>query len=272
MAAQSEGNNAITSNTTGSIVASAAYIDASPFYYGSGLDICQTVYNILSSSSMNYATNYPNGAVIDARGILPTQVNSSLQCSKNPFPTTAFPPAMVLLPGETIQISHMWTLPSNTRIIGEGAGVQNYTALGAVSGFSDTAMIQMGPSGGASATGVVVEHLKLDGEAAGAFDGIDNVSAGDGSYVNDVAIGGIGATPTKPTSAGSACTPSGGTVTSLCISQNATYSGPYTNFNITPSTTCSGGITCPSTACVKIQAQTRGLRDITCVAGSNCCY
>ena len=56
-------------------------------------------------------------------------------------------------------------------------------------------------------------------------------------------------------------------MTGLCISPNATYSGPYTNINFTASAVCSS-LTCAPTACVKIQAQTRGLHGITCTAAS----
>ena len=58
MAAQSEGNNAITSNTTGSIVASTAYIDASPFFSltQNSSDICLTINYILTSTVPSGAT------------------------------------------------------------------------------------------------------------------------------------------------------------------------------------------------------------------------
>jgi hypothetical protein len=272
--AQSEGNNAISRDTSGTIGASTDYIDASPFYNpnATNADICATLNSILTSPSVNYANNYPHGAVIDARGILPIVGGaSSLTCVNNPFPASGLPPTTILLPGQTIKIQSKWILPSNTRIIGEGSGLQNYTAVVAAANFpiNETAMIQMGVSSTSLATGVVIEHLSLDGGGIGNFDGVDNVSAGDGSYVNDVKIRGIGATASSGGSGGAGCTATGGTVTSLCIGPNATYSGPYTNFYIAPSTTCSGGLTCINTACAKIQAQTRGLHNITCVAGSN---
>lgn len=58
MVAQSEGNNAISSNTTGTIVASTAYIDASPFFSltQNSSDICLTINYILTSTVPSCAT------------------------------------------------------------------------------------------------------------------------------------------------------------------------------------------------------------------------
>jgi hypothetical protein len=283
--AQVEGNSAIVSNTSGSVAASEAYIDAAPFASTSSPDVCAAINSVFTSSTVKYATTYPNGAVIDARGVLPL-AGQNLKCNSNPFanvPATCGPsqnascPSTILLPGQVIAISTEWILPSNTRIIGEGSSVQNYTTLGVfASGFPSPAMIQMGVNSSTLATGVVIEHLQLNGGFSSFnFDGIDNVSAGDGSYVDDVFINNIGADSTSVTPASSQCGTT--TVTGLCIGPNATYSGPYTNLNISPPTyqICeylSGGNEvngmCKQTACVKIQAQTRGLHGITCVSNS----
>src|SRR5258708_18765245 len=276
--AQSEGNNAVAVlDSQGHIKLGAAssYIDAAPFYQSlANLDLCLTLQYILTQSTFtsgsNYAATYPNGAVIDARGILPGSANG-LTCNVNPCVGrggTATSPATILLPGATIAITQPWILPSNTRVIGEGSGPQNYTALGNFGNFSGNQMIQMGIAGTTSpATGVVVEHLQLEGGGKGNYDGIDVVNAADGSYVDDLDIKGIGAQPSF-VHLSSVCGTS--TATSLCIGPNATYSGPYTNLNIVPSFPCSTQTeVCKQTAGVKIQAQTRGLRNITCVATSH---
>jgi hypothetical protein len=268
---QSEGNNSVY-NSSGGYAASTAYIDAGAFYDNgnSGSDICQIINNILTGT-------YPSsGAVVDARGVLPLNGNTSIPCSSNPFNNVSngTAPTTILLPGTTILASKTWILPSNTRIIGEGSGTGSYTAIQATSGFTVSSpplpptLIQMGLSSTTPATGVVIEHLQLNGADEGYFDGIDNVSAGDGSYVNDVDILKIGPISSSGSISGTACTPNSGAITALCIGPSATYSGPYTNLNIAPSNMC-GGYMCQNTACVKIQAQTRGLRNITCVGGSD---
>lgn len=278
-----EGNNAIWNGSA--IAPSTGYIDASPFYnnvsQGNG-DICRTVYYILTNSSVSYSTRYPEGAVIDARGILLASGQNSIPCTVDPFTgpngsscqgtTLVNLPSTLLLSATPITINCTWILPSNTRIIGEGPGHSNVTAIQIPqNGFTGTSMLQMGPSGG-SATGVTIEHLKLEGQPAGttftAVDGIDNVSAGDGSYANDVLLADIGETSTSGP-INNACSPSvAGAVTGLCISPNATYSGPYTNIDFTAGSNCSGGV-CLQTACAKIQAQIRGLHGITCTAKSS---
>jgi hypothetical protein len=288
--AQKEGNNAIYSGSGNA--ASTAYIDAGAFYNNgnSGLDICTILNKILTCSSSGGCGGYSQypaaGAVIDARGILPLQgAPASLSCSGDPFynsTTSSYVtvPSTILLPGETIMIPQPWVLPSNTRIIGVGSGLNFYTTIGAQSSFAIPSspqstiptMIQMGVGSISSptlATGVVIENLIVYGNGLGFFDGIDNLSAGDGSYVNDVDITGIGPLTSTSTLSGTACTPNSGAITGLCIGKSATYSGPYTNFNIAPSNACSSGTMCQHTACAKIQAQTHGLHNVTCVGSSN---
>ena len=264
-----EGSNAISSNSSGTIVPSIAYIDASPFYYAlSNPDLCVAINGILTST--NYSRNYPNGAVIDVRGILPPVGTTALTCNTDPF-SGVTAPSTILLPGTSIQTVTTWTLPSNTRIIGEGPGHNNYTEVQIeLAGFTGTSMVQMGPTSG-SATGVAIEHIRFDGLGATTqtvVDGIDNASAGDGSYVNDVGIADIGPTASNASIIDKACTPNGGAVTGLCIGPGATYSGPYSNIAIKPSSNCGSGVMCQQTACVKIQAQTRGLHGLTCTGFS----
>jgi hypothetical protein len=279
-----EGYNAIWSGSSGTSPApSGAYIDALPFLSSTNPDICVTISSILASY-------YPNPVIIDARGILPSAPGNSnpnyVTCSVNPFVYTnasqqqvATGPATILLPGTNINVAQPWIMPSNTRIIGEGGGPQSYTVLGVYkslltsSGGNGTAMIQMGTGGTGQVIGVVIEHLELAGgnpsgfASNGNFDGIDNVNAGDGSYVNDVQFTNIGPMGTGSSPGLGTCGTS--TVTNLCISQNATYSGPYTNLSVVPPSpaACSSNM-CAATACVKIQAQTRGLHGISCVGPS----
>jgi hypothetical protein len=106
-----QGNPAVYGTCSGStaLVASTAYLDASAFYPADG-DICQTINTVLTTY-VPYA-----GAVVDARGILPTS-GDTLQCSINPFSGVAVP-STVLLPAANIQIKDTWVLPSNTRIVG----------------------------------------------------------------------------------------------------------------------------------------------------------
>jgi hypothetical protein len=268
LAAQNGGDNAISSDALGTIAASTAYIDASPYYWAlSTLDICAAINQVLTS------TNYPpNGAVVDARGILVGYgANPPLECATNPF-SGVTKPSTILLPAISIQISVPWQLPGNTRVVGEGPGVTTLE-IPAGSVFPvNHAMIEMCPT--SACTGVSIEHLKVaaqpvQGTATSQIpaDGIDNCGAGDGSYVDDVYISGVGAI-TSTGAITNPCSGTVGTVNSLYIGPGAAYSGPYTNIDAPSSALCSG-LTCLSTACVKIQAQTRGVHGITCTAVSN---
>ncbi len=96
-----EGQNGVFSGPSANPgpVASTAYIDASPIYNNPNQgksDICLTINWILTSTGtggFNYTSNYPKGAVIDERGILPTPPGNGqeplLECvtssSFNPF-------------------------------------------------------------------------------------------------------------------------------------------------------------------------------------------
>jgi len=260
-----KGNNAVWN---GHVSPSAAYIDASPFYSGSGLDICQVLSNILTCTTQQCTPGYvpypSSGAVIDARGIIVQKTLLPLACSTNPFSGVTYP-STVLLPATRIAIQTTWTLPSNTRIIGGGHGVTQLEIP--TSGFPGTVMIQMCP-GTVACTGVAIEHLRLIGQDLNhnsyAIDGIDNIYAQDGSYVNDVAFAKFGALSMTGTIV-SECSHSGGTVNGLCVGPNATYSGPYTNLGFSGSSNCASNTDmCLPTACAKIQAQTRGLHGITC--------
>jgi hypothetical protein len=242
-AAQTPGNNAVygASGPTGS----AAFIDASAVTQKS--DICWTLYNIISATSPAYLP-----AVIDARGI-----NSGLTCAAGNTPwqhgtSYATAPSVILLPAATITINTTWTVPANTRIVGEGASEGPYlTILQAASTFSGD-MIDMGAGNttfcGASSIcqGVAVEHLQVNGAGnSHAVNGIVNSYSEDGSYVNDVALfnlGGIGLN---------------------ILGTYAKNSGPYSNL------TCDTGTS--SAECVQIKgvSGTRGIRGLTCSGPSS---
>jgi hypothetical protein len=68
-----EGYNSVSSDTIGTGAASSAFIDVTPFFT---TDLCLAINTILTSS--NYTTNFPNGAVLDARGILVSSCSAPL--------------------------------------------------------------------------------------------------------------------------------------------------------------------------------------------------
>lgn len=247
-----KGNNAVY-NSSGP-VGSAAFIDASVFSDVS-TDICATLNGIISGTTY---LNYPiAGAVVDARGINASNsltTDGNMTCPGTPWigahntnnPATILLPAPIGTSRGTITISQTWLLPNGSRIIGEVPSPQgppglagNPTLRAISSGFTGSAMIQMGtscPSNGC--TGVSVEHVTLDVNNQD-IDGIDNASAQDGSYVDDVTFQDVGQTGLKI---------------------SAPNSGPYSNLNYS-SYACATH--CP--ACVEIDAATRGLHGITCI-------
>jgi len=168
-------------------------------------------------------------------------------------------------------MNHEWLLPSNTRIVGQGAGTTLQPQTSQWNGYADNsnAIIEMGATAGS--TGVVIEHLGLDGtelvenQSLG-LSGIYNANAQDASYVDDVVLYHIGSASGQTS-----------TATGLFVGPNAKNSGPYSNINFEANTYCTANTgnctstnpcTCVPTACVKIQAPTRGLHGITCTARS----
>jgi hypothetical protein len=121
---RTQGQDAVY-NSTGGIVGSPSFIDASMFLRGTqGRDLCDTIYGILSSS---FGSTYPAaGAVIDARGISGA---TNLTCTHGtPWSegsSSVSLPSTILLPatgGSTptpIIIATPWVIPSNTHLIGE---------------------------------------------------------------------------------------------------------------------------------------------------------
>jgi hypothetical protein len=235
---------------------SKAWIDASAFWSSGPVpDLCAIINQILTAS---YSTGYPNGAVIDARGLYNPNPTGSIACSNSPFDgVSGLPPTTILLPSADIPITKTWTLPNNMKIVGVGgssdiSGINatppsGNSTLTAASSFTGTDLIDMGstscPTSGCS--GVAVEHLFLNGAGQG-LNGIVNNWSQTQSYVNDVHMINISLTGLK------------------ILAPN---SGPYSNvyFGAADVSTCNGGVggTCP--ICVDIEAQTRGLHGITCV-------
>jgi len=121
-----QGQNAVYNSSNGR-AASPGFIDASMF--------ATSVTSPNSCSVLNYVlvhivqSTYPNGAVIDARG-LPGGTGTSMTCTTaNPSPwagITTPSPSAILLPAtgsNPIVIPSTWSLPPNTRLIGEGDGI-----------------------------------------------------------------------------------------------------------------------------------------------------
>jgi hypothetical protein len=250
-----EGYNIVyqTSAPSPTLTTSPAFIDALPAYNANGQDICAAINSIFVSTNPAYPSN---GAVIDARGALPPSSALAVSCGSNPFANANGKPSVVLLPAANITISTTWQLPSNTRIVGEGS---NATYIQAGSGFSggSTDMIEMGSSSFCSSSpcsGISIEHLELSGQSQ-SVNGIENYAAQESSFVDDVFFdNAFGATN------GAA----------LLIDALATGSGPYSNINYQCGTNGPSPVYCPAATlpCVSINATTRGLHGVTCVAVS----
>jgi hypothetical protein len=260
MAAQSPGNKTVF-NSSNNFAPSTVWVDASAWWTSSGTpDLCLWVQqNILTSS---YNTNYPNGTVIDARGLYPGIGGSYVNCSVDPFGALTVPPpsTTLLLPGGMINATATWTVPNNTRIVGDEQG----TKIVAQTSFSGTGyIIEMGgpnaagydlcPSNGCTSVGL--EHLFLGG--GNVVNGIDNKYSQIGSYVNDINLfnfflTGISIEPPSTT----------GTY------PGATNSGPYSNISYVANgyATCTPGSSCP--LCIDLEVQTQGIHGLTCI-GSN---
>jgi hypothetical protein len=230
--AQTTGNNAVfgSSGPTGS----AAWIDASVWYTGTtGPDLCLVIRDILTSATA-FPTYPATGAVIDARGIILSS-SGTQTCNDQPWappaPSGGWPPATILLPAANINIKVTWTLPSNTRIVGEGRTTDLLNEI------TSGDMIDMGSSGCTAGSNISIENLKLTGQTD-QINGIVNNCAQDGSYVNHVNLYEIG-------------------LTGLTVGVNATGSGPYSDIDYSGS---------PGTpVCVILQAQTQGLHGFTCI-------
>ena len=116
-------------------------------------------------------------------------------------------------------------------------------------------MIEMGSASLCSSSpcsGISIEHLRLQVNSfaiGGIYNGYaTSPSTFESNYVNDVDVSNFGATST-----------SGSTIfAGLVVDISAADSGPYSNLYLVASQSCGGGtLTCPPTACVEINTQTR---------------
>jgi hypothetical protein len=256
--AQSAGNNAVCTSTTGcsSQSPSPAFIDASVFSSGHSGDVCYQIYLALQQLRSN-------GGVIDARGV---QVGSggAFTCTKTPWTagsTAITTSSEILLPSGQINIDQTWVLPDKTRVFGDGmfgAGVSGGATGGTyllATSNSVNPMIQFGGliggtnvcpldgSGNYVCTGISAENLTL-GPASGnqTVTGILNQYAQDDSYVDQVVL--------RRIALGLQIGPAGSNF-------SAANSGPYTNLFVNQ-----------ASKCVEIeQSETRGLHGISCVGG-----
>jgi len=197
--AQKQGQNAVY-NPTGSATNSLAFIDAGMFAGNAqNRNLCSVLNYVLAN--IDQPPTYPNGAVIDARGIPGVTPLVSMTCTASPWAgITNPPPSTILLPAtggtspNPIIIPSTWALPSNTRLVGEGDGIPSTTSPGttiqAASGFaSGTAMISFGLSSlcTAGCTGISAENLTLDGQGQ-SINGIGNGFSQSLSYVDHVSL------------------------------------------------------------------------------------
>ena len=262
-------NNAVWSSSS-LVGGSVAFIDASAFCGqngtgncgGGGFDFCTTL-----SSALKAATT-AGGGIVDARGIVnpPTAGGGGgqLSCGSDPFSLANISqgntiPITVLLPAAPIKMGCTWMLPSNIRLVGQGAATMLEDVA---SGFcttsacsttascnSPSALIQFGSANCPNkvCSGISVEHLKLNQtDTTLDLNGIINSNAQQSSYVDDVQMSNF-------------------VGTGLLV--GADGSGPYTNiaFTSVSGSGCSG----PATSrCVDLEAQSQGLRGVTCLGNS----
>jgi hypothetical protein len=263
--AQVQGNKTVY-NSSGHTAPSTAWIDASAYWTSGGApDPCTILQSILSSGYGS--TTYPNGAVIDARGLYNSHTPSAgLSClsTETPFDSlsglsSAPPPTTILLPPVAIAISKTWIVPNNFKIVGEGK-LSILAASGTMTDMIDmggeyetTGLCDFSSGGTTPCSGIAIEHLQLNGNSV-ATNGIVNQWAQAQSYVNDVLVTGVlvkGLWVGAPTS---------GTA-------GATNSGPYTNIYYLGGggSSCDSGVsgTCP--ICADVEVQTQGLHGFTCI-------
>jgi hypothetical protein len=265
-----QGQKAVWQNST-TVVGSQVWVDLSSWWTSSSNqpDLCQLISLKILNQSYGTQGNYPNGAVIDARGVYPAgyalQQNpyNNVGCTGDPFAGLTGPPpsTTILLPSGYIQANCTWTIPNNTRIVGDEKG----TVIAAQANFNSTCnhgtgyVIEMGgvdsttgqnlcPSVGSSfvCTSVGIEHVYLAGNGTQlTVGGIDNQYSQGGSYVNDVELYNFHGTGLSIAAPGMNNNPPG-----------ATNSGPYSN--ILYYAYSSGD------ECINLGAQTQGVHGVTC--------
>jgi hypothetical protein len=271
--AQTPGQDAVYSNSSGTILGSWAFIDASAFVTNpppSNRTLCGVLNYILDPS--NHVLTAVS--VIDARSL--NSGNTSMTCATNTTPwyngtgsVFLAVPSTILLPATTsgapIGIPKTWILPSNTHLIGAGDGIPSSgvfnpaTVIQATSGLTSGQMIQFGTSSVGSVsvcssvcTGITVENLTLDGNGTNSLNGIVNQYAQDFSYIDHVSLYRVRGT---------------GVLVGTSGSGTANNSGPYTNITFdmggTPATS--------STVCAQITglSGTRGIQGLNCLSENN---
>jgi hypothetical protein len=257
MAAQqgSAGQKAVFNSSQ--VTGSAVWVDASAWWTGGVPDLCAYIKTNILKSAYGTTGNYPNGTVIDARGLaygLSSTTSAQIGCSVDPFGALQGPPpsTTILLPSGNIQAEFTWHIPNNTRIVGD----EQQTVIIAQSNFSGSYIIEMG---GPNASGydlcptngycnsVGIEHLVLSGNGLLTVGGIDNQNSQGGSYVNDVVLQNFA-------------------MTGLSIGAGAVNSGPYSNI-VYYASTCTQN-SCPTPSCIDLEAQTQGVHGVTCL-GNN---
>ena len=252
-----QGQNGVFNPSNG-IVGSNAFIDASMFAGNAqNRNLCSVLNYVLAN--IDQPPTYPNGAVIDARGIPGVTPPVSMTCTISPWGSGSGylnVPSTILLPATTaaapIVISTPWVLPSYTHLIGQGDAITSVSPLGTTIQVSGTfsgssSMIQFGSSSGCC-TAISVENLTLDGKAKTGVSGIVNQYAGDLSYVDHVGLYRI-------------------LGTGLSVSGSANKSGPYSNITFD----LGGNSGTNSTTCASINGLTgtRGIHGLTCISENN---
>jgi hypothetical protein len=237
MAAQSAGNKAVY-NSVGP-TNSQVWVDLSAWWNLTLMpvpDLCGLLNTFLTSS---YGT-YPNGAVIDARGLTPVSPSQGMApriiCSENPFKNvSSLPSTTILLPSGYIYTASPWIIPSNTRLVGDA---KNGTLIIAdpTNWSGGNYILEMGSSTlcPSACTSIGIEHIFL-GSSGFAIGAIHNGFAQAGSYVNDVTLSKF------PNNA-------------IVVESGATNSGPYSNINAKGE----------GAACIDLEVQTQGIHGVTC--------
>jgi hypothetical protein len=256
MAAQSAGNKAVW-NSSNQVTGSTVWVDASAWWSASGLgvpDLCLFIRDDILNGS--YSGTYPNGTVIDARGLAyGVAGGAQIACSVDPFAKLSGPPpsTTILLPSGNIIADTTWYIPNNTRIVGDE---QQTTIRGNCStcsyiiemgGTEPNSGVNLCPSTGCTSVGI--EHLVLGGGGAASIGGIDNQHSQTGSYVNDVSLQNFA-------------------MPGLLIGAGAANSGPYSNivYDASNGASCGAAPNCP--LCVDLEAQTQGVHGLTCIGNA----
>jgi hypothetical protein len=247
------------------LTGSAVWVDASAWWNPVTTpvpDLCSIIQLKILTSGYG-SSSYPNGTVIDARGLAYGVKNGTqTACSVNPFGALTGPPpsTILLLPSGFVDTNVTWVVPNNTTLIGDEQGTTIRAKNPSNGLFSGSYIIEMGgtnniggtvyhlcPQGGAC-TGIGIEHLFLEGALVTGVGGIDNQYSQAGSYVNNVNLDGF-------------------SLTGLFIEApsstypGATNSGPYSNivFN--------AGSNTPT--CIDLETQTQGIHGVTCIGNSS---